>query len=262
MRSGFGHIRSMTRPSYSSFSRVLRHPLLRLKRYSLADTGLDLDALAAAVVKTELFCNAAPAFIRAMLEGMVVRRVQAGEAVLRQGRRSDSFILLAAGEAWVRRAREGDRAERQLATLTRPEGLGEEALFGAEIRSVSVTMLTDGFILRLRRADFARLVSAHGVAWLSAEAAGSMAQPPGEWLWVGSARTRPAGMGTDVSAIQLERLRQRLSELEPSRHYLCCARDDANSALAAFLLSQRGLSASAVHGGRRVAAVVRDGRKG
>ena len=252
----------MTNTRHPVFSRVLRHPLLRFKRYSLADTGLDPDALAAAVVKTELFCNAAPEFIRAMLEMMVVRRVQAGETVLRQGRRSDSFILLAAGEAWVRCAREGDRTERQLATLTRPEGVGEEALFGAEIRSVSVTMLTDGFVLRLRRADFARLVSTHGVAWLSAEAAGSMAQPPGEWLWVGAARTRPAGMGTAVATIQLERLRQRLSDLEPSRHYLCCARDDANSALAAFLLTQRGLSASAVHGGRRAMAVVRGGGKG
>jgi len=89
-----------------------------------------------------------------------------------------------------------------------------------------------------------------------------MAQPPGEWLWVGAARTRPAGMGTAVATIQLERLRQRLSDLEPSRHYLCCARDDANSALAAFLLTQRGLSASAVHGGRRAMAVVRGGGKG
>jgi len=244
------------------FSRLFRHPVLRLKRYSLADTGVAVEALVEAVVKTELFCNADTDLVRTMVASMTVRRVHAGEAILRQGRRDDRLVLLAAGQAEVKRARAGDRTVRQLALLTRPEGLGEEALFGAEIRSVSVTMLTDGFILRLRRADFARLVSAHGVAWLSAEAAGSMAQPPGEWLWVGPARTRPAGMGTDVSAIQLERLRQRLSELEPSRHYLCCARDDANSALAAFLLSQRGLSASAVHGGRRVAAVVRDGRKG
>ncbi len=242
--------------------RWFRHPVLRLKRFSLVDTGVGADTLVEAVVKTELFCNADPGFVRTMLAAMAVRRVHAGDVILRQGRRGDSFVLLAAGQAEVTRAREGDRAVRQLAVLARPEGFGEEALIGAAIRSVSVTMLTDGFVLKLSRSDFSRLVSEHAVAWLAAEAAEAMAQPPGAWLWLGSARTRPAGMGGAAPVVMLDRLRQQLSELAPSRHYLCCGRDDSNSALAAFLLSQRGFEASAVRGGRHVASTFPVSRRG
>lgn len=243
-------------------SRVFRHPLLRLKRFSLADTGAGADALASALVKTELFCNADPRLVRAMLGAMTVRPVHAGDMILRQGRHSDSLVLLAAGAAEVTRAHGGDRAVRQLAVLTRPECLGEEALMGAEIRSITVTMRTDGFILKIRRAEFARLVSAQGIDWLTAEAAEAMAQPPGAWLWLGTPGTRPAGMGDPVLSVMLDRLRQRLSDLDPSRHYLCCGRDEAGSALAAYLLTQRGFKASAVHGGYRVAGADRAHRKG
>ncbi len=244
------------------FSRLFRHPVLRLKRYSLADTGVAVEALVEAVVKTELFCNADTDLVRTMVASMTVRRVHAGEAILRQGRRDDRLVLLAAGQAEVKRARAGDRTVRQLALLTRPEGLGEEALLGAEIRSVSVTMLSDGFILRLRRADFARLVAAQGVAWLPVETAEAMAQPPGAWLWLGSARTRPVALGADATTVTLDRLRQRLPELDPARHYLCGGRDDASSALAAFLLNQRGFKASAVRDGRHLATVAPATRKG
>jgi len=255
--SGLDKIRRMITKSKPVISRGFRLPVFRFKRLSLADTGVDAGRLASAVAKTELFCNVDSGLVQAMLAAMTVRRVRQGEPILRQGRRSDSFVLLAAGQAQVARAREGERTERQLAVLTKPEGLGEEALLGAEIRSVSATMLTDGFILKIRRAEFARLVSAQGVQWLTTEAADGMAQPPGEWLWVGSARTRPSGMGAAVPTVTLERLRQRLPELDPARHYLCCGRDDANSALAAFLLTQRGFKASAVQGGRRVTAGAR-----
>ncbi len=243
-------------------SRVFSHPLLSFKRFSITDTGVSADALAAALVKTELFCNAGSRLVRAMLVAMTVRRVHAGDVILRQGRRHDSLVLLAAGKAEVTRAHDGDRAVRKLAVLTKPECLGEEALLGAEIRSISVTMQTDGFILRIRRADFARLVSDQGVSWLTAEAAEDMPQPPGAWLWIGTPDTRPAGMGVSVPTDTLYRLRQRLSELDPARHYLCCGRDEASCALAAYLLTRRGFKSSAVRGGRHVAVPGRAPRKG
>ncbi len=243
-------------------SRVFRNTLFRLKRFSIADTGVRADALAAALIKTELFCNADPRLVRAMLGAMTVRPVHAGDAILQQDRRSDALVLLAAGNAEVTRAHGGDRAVRKIALLTKPECLGEEALLGAEIRSISVTMQTDGFILRMRRAEFARLVSDQGVSWLTAEAAQDMAQPPGAWLWIGTSVTRPAGMGVAVPAVMLERLRQRLSELDPALHYLCCGRDEASCALAAFLLTQRGFKSSAVRGGRHVAVPDRAQRRG
>lgn len=146
---------------------------------------------------------------------------------------------------------------RPIAMLKEPAGLGEEALLGAEIRSVSATMLSDGVVLSIRRSDFARLVSAHGVVWLTPEEAAGIAQSPAAWLWAGEANSRPRGMSSDIPTVVLERLRLRLSEFDATRHYLCCGRDDATGALAAFLMTQRGFKASAVRDGRRVAAGLR-----
>jgi CRP-like cAMP-binding protein len=240
---------------WPALRRLLRSPFTPLRTMTLADTGVGSAELVAAVRKTELFCNAELTLVQAMLEQMQVRPVRQGDMILRQGVRSDRFVLLAAGRAEVTRLRDGGRVARSLAVLTEPSGLGEEALLGAESRNVTATMLTDGIILEIRRADFARLISERGVQWLTPDVA--EVKPPAAWLWTGSAKTRPRGMGMGAEAlvVELERLRERLSELDPARHYLCCGKEDGNSALAAFLLTQRGFTASAVHDGRR--AVVR-----
>ncbi len=233
----------------------MRGPFPHMHKMTLADIGAGSAELVAAVRKTELFCNAELSLVQAMLERMQVRAVRQGDQILRQGARSDRFVLLVEGRAEVTRLREGGRVTRSLAVLAEPSGLGEEALLGVESRNVTATMLTDGVILEIRRADFARLVSERGVQWLTPDAA--EVQSPAAWLWTGAAKTRPRGMGMGANAlvVELERLRERLSELDPDRHYLCCGKEDGNSALAAFLLTQRGFTASAVHDGRR--AVVR-----
>lgn len=241
-------------------SKLIQKPALRLKKFTLSDLGVDLGVLVDAIAKTELFCNASEAFLEKMLKAMSVRPVHAGEFILRQGRRSDAFLLLACGEAEVRRSREGDRVVRQLAVVSRPEPFGEEALLAAEIRSVSVKMLTAGFVLRIRRADFAKLIMAESTHWIDATEALAMNLPVTSWIWLGSARTRPAGMTVDAVTVKLERLRQRLAELIPAQDYLCCGRDDATSALAAFLLNQRGFKAHVVRDGRHV-SVMPPGRK-
>jgi len=236
--------------------RLLTGRILPLWRMTAADAGVDVEVLSTAVRKVELFCNAGAPLVRAMLDMMQVRRVRQEELILRQGVRSDRFIVLASGRAEVTRSREGDRVPRALAVLTEPTGLGEEALMGAEIRSITVRMLTDGVVLEIRRANFARLVAARGVSWLTSEGAMALAQPPAIWLWIGTVKTRPGGLGADVQTIPLERLRDRLADLDAERHYLCCGRDDGSGALAAFLLMQRGFKASAVHDGRRASALL------
>ncbi len=210
--------------------------------------------LTTAIGKTELFCNAGEPLVHQMLGMMQARRVRRGELILRQGARSDRFTVLATGQAEVTRAREGTRASRSLAVLKEPAGLGEEALMGVEIRSITVVMLTNGVVLEIRRADFARFVSVHGVQWVTPAAV--EAQPPPVWLWIGTVGSRPRDAGADVQAIPLERLRERLSDLAPQRHYLCGGRDEGSRALAAFLLAQRGFTASAVRDGKRAVAHV------
>jgi CRP-like cAMP-binding protein len=245
--------------SESLSAKWFRRPVMRLKRFSLADIHVENEALVDALTKTELFCNASPDFLKGLLESMSVRAVRAGHVILRQGRRDDSLVLLASGEAEVKRARAGDRVIRQLAVVSKPAAFGEEALMGAGIRSVSVSMLSDGFVLRIRQSDFARLVSESAVDWVDDAQLSGITSEPIAWIWLGDARSRPSALGAATMAVCLDRLRQRLSELDSARHYLCCGRDDSASALAAFLLTQRGFRASAIRGGKRAASTIAEG---
>lgn len=238
---------------WPQLKRLLRDSLYRIKRVTWADTGADTASLTLAIRKTELFCNADASLVHAMLDRMQGRSVRRGDVILRQGTRSDRFVLLVSGSAEVTRSREGGRAARSLAVLTEQVGLGEEALLGAEIRSVTVTMLTDGTVLEIKRADFARLIVEQGVQWVAPEKIIKM-KPSAALIWIGAVNTRPRGLGADVLGVSLERLRGWLSELDPQQHYLCCGKDDGNSGLAAFLLMQRGFKASAVHDWRRAVA--------
>ncbi len=221
------------------------------KGLTLSDAGVPLNVLVDVLANAELFCNVSKPLVERMLESMQVRNVRRGERILRQGERSDRFVLLVSGQAEVMHAKEGTRSVRSLAILNEPAGLGEEALLGAEIRSVSVLMLSDGVVMEIRRADFARLIEMHGVNWLSLEEALSV-RSPFKRLCIGKPGSLPREKAGEWLCIPLEKLREQLSDLAQQVHYLCCGRDAGNAALAAFLLSQRGFIASAVQDGKKM----------
>ena len=220
---------------------------------SLADAGVDTAMVAARVGRSELFCNLALDSIHAMLEAMEVVPVQAGATIMRQGERSDVYFVLAVGEAVVTHTREG-KATRILATLTEPTGLGEEALTGIESRLVSVTMETKGTLLRIRRDAFAAFVGEQVVEWVTIDDEASMRDEV-LWLWVGAeGRKRIVRPGALV--LPLSQLRDRIAGLDRSRQIFCCSKDGKESAIAAYVLRQRGFDAYGVRDGR--SAIVRD----
>jgi CRP-like cAMP-binding protein len=219
---------------------------------SLADAGVDADGVAARIVRSELFCHLEPELICSLLEAMDVVRVRAGAHIMKQGRRGDSYLVLARGSAVVTSMGSGREARCVLAELNEPTGLGEEALLGAGARMVTVTMQTNGIVLRIKRDAFASFVGRHFIPWeLPETVLGAAASDGGSVrIWVAQGG-RGQAVGEGVLVIPLNQLRGRLSELDPSKTYYCCCRDGKDSALAAFLLMQRGFKASAVRVGLR-----------
>lgn len=220
---------------------------------SLADAGVDAQTVAARIGRSELFCNLESETIHDLLEAMEVTPVEAGATIMRQGERSDAYLVLAAGEALVTHTRDGDET-RILATLTEPTGLGEDALLGAEARPVSVTMESDGTLLRIRRDAFAAFVGEHAVEWVMHDDP-SAGRSDVRWLWFGAeGRKRVARAGALV--LLLSQLRERMAGLDRSRRFFCCCKDGKESAIAAFVLRQRGFEAYVVRDGRN--AIARD----
>ncbi|HVO19528.1 MAG TPA: cyclic nucleotide-binding domain-containing protein [Anaeromyxobacter sp.] len=99
------------------------------------------------------------AFI-ALTDGMVLRRVRAGETVLQEGERGTSFFVVAGGELEV--TKRDDRGERiRLARLREGDFFGEMAILSGAPRLATVAALQDAEVLEIRAQDLLELAGRH-----------------------------------------------------------------------------------------------------
>lgn len=218
---------------------------------ALEQAGVDTEAVAARIGRSELLCNLETSVIQALLDAMDVVPVQAGQTIVRQGKRSDALLVLAVGEAVVTHTPSGGGAERILARLAQPTSFGEDAMLGPCPQTVSVLMKTDGIVLRMKRNAFVSFVAQQAVTWVSADVElAADRETRGVWLWVDDANMKRQDFRGGTMAIPLHCLREQLATLDRAPRYYCCCRDGRYSAVAAFVLTQRGFSAFAVRDGR------------
>jgi hypothetical protein len=120
----------------------------------------------AELVKRLLSIRHAVAFQRLPLEHvmqalklMTLRRVKAGEVIVSQGERGDSFYLIWSGRAEVWKADIYDDETKLVATIGPKDTFGDEALVVGGNRNATVKMLDDGELLVLGEQDFRNLMS-------------------------------------------------------------------------------------------------------
>ncbi len=188
-----------------------------------------------------------PANIRRLLERMESVEVKAGERIIEQGEPGDYYYVLTDGQARVTRTVE-------LATLEPGISFGEEALISGGTRNASVTMLTDGVVMRLAKSDFDELLREPMLHRLSPDEARVAVAGGARWLDVRHAREYHHSHLPKALNIPLHELRMRLDELDPETAYVCYCGTGRRSSAAAFLLAQKGFQASVLSGGIRVMA--------
>ncbi len=193
------------------------------------------------------FKSMPPANIRRLLQRMESVEVKAGERIIEQGEEGDYYYVLTEGEAKVTRTVE-------LATLQPGIGFGEEALIAGGQRNASVTMLTDGVVMRLSKADFDELLREPMLQRLSPEEARVAVAGGARWLDVRHAREYHHAHLPKAVNIPLHELRLRLDELDRDTAWICYCGTGRRSSAAAFLLAQKGYRASVLNGGVRVIA--------
>ncbi|MEQ8659205.1 MAG: cyclic nucleotide-binding domain-containing protein, partial [Gammaproteobacteria bacterium] len=171
--------------------------------------------------------------------------VNAGQVIISQGAPGDYYYLVKEGRARVERR--VDRAGMvHLAEIGPGDGVGEEALVADSLRNASVTMLTDGALLRLERADFHELVRDPLLTPLTLGRAEALVASGAHWLDVryedDFARWhRDAALNLPLPLIRLQYQR-----LDQAIHYVVYSDSAAGSAVAALLLRLRGIEASHV----------------
>ncbi len=210
-----------------------------------------------------IFSSLPPANIEALFMRFERIKVPRDKVIICEGEEGDFYYVIESGRCIVTRRIGG--SEMELAELKGGDAFGEEALVANTRRNASVTMKTDGALLRLAKADFIALLKEPLIQRISRREAEVKGAVGAIWLDV----RFPAEYNTDklpgAINIPLNEIRNLFGSLDSKKEYIVCCQSGRRSSAATFLLSQRGYKAYLLDGGlsgRTVHGAGPDGSEG
>ena len=210
--------------------------------------GSDDPAWMLKILSEPAFRNVPPTHANAMFERFQSLQCKKGDVVIQQGDPADNYYLIRTGRAQVSRVEPGGQPI-VLAEFGPGEGFGEEALLTGERRNATVTMLSNGLLMRLSRQDFDTLLKAPLVKSIDLHGARRLLQAGAQLVDVRLEDEFRAGTLRDSLNLPLYLLRLKAPSLDPQRKYILFCQHDQRSSAAAFLLAQRGLDVYVLRGG-------------
>ncbi len=253
--------RAESRVRVVRFDRGLLSKLLALDSSEFADGAMPLAGSGDArsddegadwmgrMLQSELFARVPSANIQDVFDCMEALAVQEGDRIIQQGDSGEYYYVIQRGHCLVTHRADVDSTEIRLAELHPGDSFGEEALLANSRRNASVSMLTDGVLMRLTQEDFIRLIQTPVVRPLAYDEAMRRVADGACWLDVRFADEHRGPVLPDSINIPLNALRQRVGELDPARTYIVYSDSGERSATAAYLLSQSGVDAYLLEGG-------------
>ncbi len=215
----------------------------------LDENGPGPDDWMTALLQTKAFHKIPPANIQAVF--MRLQRVdyRAGEVVIKQGDVGDYFYVVVKGSCSVARETPLNKDGVRLAELKMGDTFGEEALISEVKRNATVTMLTDGCLMRLAKDDFRKLLHEPLLEWVDYEGAKQIAASGGQWVDVRLPSEFEHYRADGAINIPLHSLRLKMKALDRDRHYIVCCDTGRRSSACAYILAERGYHASVLRGG-------------
>lgn len=200
------------------------------------------------------FASLPPANIQTLLDKFKRVSAKRGQTIIKQGDPGDYYYLLESGRCKVSRLVAGSPV--QLAELKEGNAFGEEALVADTVRNATVTMTTDGMLLRLSKQDFNQLLLAPLLLKVNGEEAARRVAAGAKWIDVRFPAEYQSDGYPGAINIPLNDIRQASAALDPTVEYIVYCQTGRRSSAAAFLLSQRGFHAALLDGGMRARAGV------
>jgi CRP-like cAMP-binding protein len=184
---------------------------------------------------------------------------RAGAVVIKQGEEGDYFYAITAGHCSVAREYSLKPDGIRLAELGPGDSFGDEALISDARRSATVTMLTDGALVRLNKSDFNSLLHEPLLQRVSyAQATERVANAGARWLDVRLPSEFKSWHLAGAINLPLHMLRLNLTQLDASVHHVVVCDTGRRSSAGAFILNGRGYDAAVLQDGLPPAAGVRD----
>ena len=201
------------------------------------------------MLQSQAFLQLPPSNIHQLLMRLESVDVEAGDVVIRQGEDGDYFYIVKNGRLKVARKASSKGKEVVLAELGEGACFGEEALISETKRNASVTMITDGLLMRLSKEDFNELLRAPLVHEADFDKAQELVSKGAQWLDVrlpGEFENRAIRGSANLP---LSALRDQSADLDSDTTYIVCCDTGRRSAAGAFVLSQRGFTVYALKNG-------------
>lgn len=201
------------------------------------------------MIKSPTFRHLPPANIEELLCRLEPVVVHAGDVIIKQGDVGDYFYMIDDGTALVTRNPDNDEDSIEMAELNKGASFGEAALITDNPRNATVTMMSDGILLRLSKEDFNKLLKHPTLHWMAFADARATVEQGAEWIDVRLASEFEHAHLQGARHIPMQALHRQARELDRSRAYVCYCQTGRRSSAAAFVLSQYGLKASVLEGG-------------
>ena len=201
------------------------------------------------LLQSRAFHRIPPANLQAVFMRMQRMTYAAGDTVIRQGDEGDYFYVIVDGRCAVSRETPLNREGIRLAELGKGETFGEEALISGARRNATVTMLTDGALMRLAKEDFNTLLEEPLLQWVDYERAQQVVAGGGVWLDVRLPSEYEHWHLEPSVNIPLYFVRLKLKTLDPAVRYVAVCDNGRRSSAAAYILSERGFEAYVLRGG-------------
>ena len=201
------------------------------------------------LLQTKAFHKIPPANIQAIFMRMQQINYRAGDVILKQGAEGDYFYVLTRGSALVTRETPLSKDGIKLAELQVGDTFGEEALISDAKRNATVTMQSDGAVMRLGKEDFKKLLNEPMLDWVDAAQADQIVKEGGQWLDVRLPSEFENQHLDGAVNIPLYFIRLKINTLEQGRKYIVCCDTGRRSSAGAYILSERGFQAYVLRGG-------------
>ena len=217
--------------------------------------GANGDDWMTTLLQTRSFHRIPPANIQAIFMRMQRVPYLAGDVIIKQGDEGDYFYVIVKGQCVVTRETPLNRDGIKLAELSVGDTFGEEALIAEAKRNATITMQTDGVLMRLAKDDFRELMNEPLLQWANYDQARDIVARGGRWLDV-RLPSEHQNMSIEGSLnIPLYFIRLKLSTLDPKVAYVCYCDTGRRSSAAAYILVERGFDAYVLRGGLTTGAV-------
>lgn len=222
--------------------------------FEVSELGGDSDGDSGDDWMTSILTNRAfrkipPANIQAMFMRMQPVNFKQGEAVIKQGEDGDYFYVLTVGKAVVTRETPLNKQGIKLAELAVGATFGEEALISSSKRNATITMTTDGMLMRLGRDDFQKLLNEPMLKWVDMDEAKAIIGDGGVWLDVRLPSEFENEHKDGAVNIPLPFIRVKVDKLEKDKKYVVCCDTGNRSSAAAYILNERGIDSYVLKGG-------------